>query len=146
MEAPGLFAAIDGADRAQIDAALERVGLAGFARRPIDTLSGGQMQRALFARVLLQDAPLMLLDEPFTAIDERTVGDLMALVDQWHGEGRTVIAVLHDIELVRRHFPQTLLMAREPVGWGPTAEVLIARQSAASPRHAGGVGRSCAVA
>ena len=117
----GLFGALDAADREQMAAALHAVGLDGFARRPIDTLSGGQMQRALFARVLLQDAPVVLLDEPFTAIDEKTVHDLMHLVGHWHEEGRTVIAVLHDLELVRRHFPDTLLLAREPIAWGRTA-------------------------
>ena len=116
----GVFGGLDAADREQMAAALHAVGLDGFARRPIDTLSGGQMQRALFARVLLQDAPVVLLDEPFSAIDEKTVGDLMHLVGHWHEEGRTVIAVLHDLELVRRHFPDTLLLAREPIAWGRT--------------------------
>lgn len=120
----GAFAGLDAADREQLASALSAVGLDGFARRPLDTLSGGQLQRALFARVLVQDAPVVLLDEPFAAIDERTVGDLMALIRRWHAEGRTVVAVLHDLELVRRHFPQTLLLAREPIGWGETASVL----------------------
>lgn len=121
----GWLSPLNAADRKQIDAALDAVGLSGFARRAIDTLSGGQVQRALFARVLLQDAPVVLLDEPFTAIDERTVADLVGLVEHWQAEGRTVIAVLHDFELVRRHFPRTLLMAREPIGWGPTADVVV---------------------
>ena len=120
----GVFGGFDAADREQIAAALHVVGLDGFARRQIDTLSGGQMQRALFARVLLQDAPVVLLDEPFAAIDENTVHDLLHLVDHWHEEGRTVIAVLHDIDQVRRHFPETLLLAREPIAWGKTPEVL----------------------
>lgn len=120
----GVFGGLTAADREQMLAALHAVGLDGLAKRPIDTLSGGQMQRALFARVLLQDAPVVILDEPFSAIDERTVQDLTGLVAHWHDEGRTVIAVLHDFELVRRCFPQTLLLAREPVGWGATADVL----------------------
>ena len=120
----GLFSGFTAADREQLAAALKAVGLEGFAKRGIDTLSGGQLQRALFARVLVQDAPLILLDEPFAAIDEQTVADLVALVGHWHGEGRTVVAVLHDFELVRRCFPQTLLLAREPIGWGPTETVL----------------------
>ena len=120
----GAFGAITRADRERIAAALHAVGLEGFAARPIDTLSGGQMQRALFARVILQNAPVVLLDEPFAAIDDRTVGDLMHLVGHWHEEGRTVVAVLHDIELVRRHFPQALLLAREPIAWGTTSVTL----------------------
>ena len=120
----GSFGRIDGSDRERLAMALHAVGLDGFARRAIDTLSGGQLQRALFARVLLQDAPIVLLDEPFAAIDEKTVRDLLHLVGHWHEEGRTVIAVLHDIELVRRHFPETLLLAREPVAWGRTPVAL----------------------
>ena len=77
------------------------------------------MQRMLFARVLLQDARLIVLDEPFNAIDAKTSADLLALVQRWHGEGRTVLAALHDMDLVRAPFP---------------------RNPAAGPR-AGGVGR-----
>ncbi|WP_122317248.1 zinc ABC transporter ATP-binding protein AztA [Pseudomonas cichorii] len=104
--------------------ALNTVGLEGFEGRSIGSLSSGQFQRVLFARLLLQDASVILLDEPFTAIDARTTRDLLELVRSWHGQGRTVIAVLHDIDQVRQHFPQTLLMAREAIAWGATAEVL----------------------
>jgi zinc/manganese transport system ATP-binding protein len=78
----------------------------------------------LFARLLLQDATVILLDEPFTAIDARTTRDLLDLVCRWHGEGRTVITVLHDFEQVRMYFPEALLLAREPIAWGPTETVL----------------------
>lgn len=120
----GIFGGISGRTRDRIAEAIDAVGLSGFEHRSIGTLSGGQLQRALFARVLVQDARLLLLDEPFNAIDTRTVLDLMAIVRRWHGEQRTVIAVLHDMDLVREHFPETLLIARELVGWGPTAEIL----------------------
>lgn len=120
----GLFGGISRADRTRIEDAIAAVGLSGFEARPIGTLSGGQMQRTLFARLLLQDARLILLDEPFTALDSGTVADLVALVERWNGEGRTVLAVLHDIALVQAHFPQTLLLARSPVAWGDTSEVL----------------------
>jgi len=63
------------------------------------------MQRMLFARVLLQDARLIVLDEPFNAIDTKTSADLLALVRRWHAEERTVLAALHDMELVRANFP-----------------------------------------
>ena len=79
------------------------------------------MQRMLFARVLLQDARLIVLDEPFNAIDAKTSADLLALVRRWHGEKRTVLAALHDMDLVRANFPETLLLARGPVAWGATA-------------------------
>lgn len=104
--------------------ALAAVGLTGFGPRSIGSLSAGQFQRVLFARLLLQDAGVILLDEPFNAIDTRTTRDLLALVQSWHDQGRTVIAVLHDIEQVRQHFPNTLLMARETIAWGATAQVL----------------------
>ena len=104
--------------------ALGAVGLGGFGARSIGELSAGQFQRVLFARVLLQDAPVILLDEPFNAIDARTTADLLGVVRRWHGEARTVVAVLHDIDQVRAHFPRTLLLAREAIAWGPTAEAL----------------------
>ena len=122
--ATGIFGGIGKAQRAKVAQALAAVGLTGFENRGIGALSGGQTQRMLFARVLLQDAPVIVLDEPFNAIDTRTAVDLLALAKRWHGEGRTVIAALHDMELVRAHFPETLLLARAPVAWGATAEVL----------------------
>ena len=120
----GFFGGMGRAARDKITDALAAVGLNGFENRNIGTLSGGQMQRMLFARVLLQDARLIVLDEPFNAIDAKTSADLLALVKRWHGEGRTVLAALHDMELVRNHFPETLLLARGPVAWGATADVL----------------------
>ena len=120
----GAFGRINKALREAADAALHAVGLDGFGPRPIGTLSVGQFQRALFARLMLQDARVVLLDEPFAAVDERTTADLLNLVARWHAEGRTVIAVLHDIEQVRRHFPETLLLARRVLSWDPTAEAL----------------------
>ncbi len=120
----GLFRAIGAGLRRQVQEALVAVGLDGFVRRSVGTLSSGQFQRVLFARMLLQDAPVILLDEPFNAIDARTTADLLAVVRRWHGERRTVIAVLHDMQQVREHFPETLLLAREGVGWGRTEDVL----------------------
>lgn len=113
-------------DRDAVGAALGAVGLEGFERRALDTLSGGQLQRALFARVLVQDANLILLDEPFNAIDARTVSDLMALIQRWHGEDRTVMVVVHDLDLVRAQFPEALLLARRPVAWGDARATLSA--------------------
>lgn len=111
-------------DREAVATALSAVGLQGFEKRPIDTLSGGQLQRALFARVLVQDADLILLDEPFNAIDSKTVADLIALIKRWHGESRTVMVVVHDLDLVRDHFPEALLLARQAVAWGRARETL----------------------
>ncbi|MDF0604875.1 ABC transporter ATP-binding protein [Neisseriaceae bacterium TC5R-5] len=124
--ATGPFGRLSRHGRDQAVLALEQVGLADFALRPIAALSSGQFQRVLFARILLQDAQLILLDEPFTAMDAKTTGDLLMLVNRWRSEGRTVIAVLHDEEQVRAYFPQTMLLAREVVSWGQTSEVLSA--------------------
>jgi zinc/manganese transport system ATP-binding protein len=120
----GPFGRIGKAMREEAERALDAVGLGGFGRRPVGSLSAGQFQRVLFARMLLQDARVILLDEPFAALDARTTADLLDVVARWHGERRTVVAVLHDLDQVRAHFPQTLLLARDPVAWGPTADVL----------------------
>jgi zinc/manganese transport system ATP-binding protein len=120
----GLFGGIGRKERDEIETALAAVGLTGFEDRAIATLSGGQMQRTLFARLLLQDADLIVLDEPFNAIDTKTCADLLDLVRRWHSERRTVLAALHDIEIVKASFPQALLLARSPVAWGATSDVL----------------------
>jgi len=110
--------------REEVVQALDTVGLVALADRAVGSLSGGQFQRVLFARLLLQDAAVILLDEPFHAIDTKTVDHLVALIERWHGEGRTVLAALHDMEQVRAHFPDTLILAREVVAWGDTKKVL----------------------
>lgn len=120
----GLFGGLGRSGRRRLEAVLAEVGLTGFERRPIGTLSGGQLQRARFARLLLQDAPLILLDEPYAAVDAQTVDDMAQLVLRWHQEGRTVIAVLHDLEHVRSHYPEALLLAREAIARGPVGDVL----------------------
>jgi zinc/manganese transport system ATP-binding protein len=122
--ATGLFGGLGLKARDKIAHAIAAVGLNGFENRPIGTLSGGQMQRLLFARVLLQDARLIVLDEPLNAIDAKTSSDLLMLIRRWHGEGRTVLVALHDLDMVRANFPDTLLLARGPVAWGPTKEAL----------------------
>lgn len=111
-------------ERDRIDQALVDVGLQDLGDRIAGTLSGGQLQRALFARLMLQDTGVLLLDEPFAAVDSHTTEELMALLTGCHAQGRTVIAVLHDMELVRTHFPRTLLLAGRTVAWGDTADVL----------------------
>ncbi|MGH6865088.1 MAG: metal ABC transporter ATP-binding protein [Methyloceanibacter sp.] len=120
----GAWRGVGPAGKRAVLGALATVGLVELAGRAVGTLSGGQFQRTVFARLLLQDASLILLDEPFRAVDIKTVADLLALILRWHGEGRTVLAALHDIEQVRAHFPATLLLAREAVAWGPTRAVL----------------------
>jgi zinc/manganese transport system ATP-binding protein len=130
----GHFRAISGPMLNDINRAIEAVGLGGLERRPVASLSGGQLQRALFARVLVQDARVILLDEPFTAIDSHTTTDLAAMLKRWCEDGRTVIAVLHDHDLIRAHFPDVLLLARECIAWGPVAEAMKAEHLLAARR------------
>ena len=120
----GLLGFLTAGDRAKVREAIAAVGLEGFESRTLDTLSGGQLQRALFARVLMQDADLILLDEPFNAIDSKTTSDLIELIKRWQGEGRTVLVVAHDIAMIRMNFPQTLLLARQKIGLGASSDVL----------------------
>ena len=120
----GAFRGFTRAAKQRVEEAIAAVGLSGLESRPIGQLSGGQLQRARFARVILQDSPLVLLDEPYGAIDANTVRDLAALVRHWNTEERTVISVLHDFDHVRREYPETLLLAREVVARGATADVL----------------------
>ncbi len=120
----GGFLGLGRAERAQAEAALAAVSLEGFAGRQIGTLSVGQFQRMLFARLLVQNCPLILLDEPFNGVDDATIGDLLRLIAGWRTEGRTVIAVLHDLAQVRAGFDQMLLLARRCVAWGPTVATL----------------------
>jgi zinc/manganese transport system ATP-binding protein len=106
-----------------VDAA-EEAGLTDLLRRRIGELSVGQLQRALFARLTLRDAAVILLDEPFAAIDARTTSALLDLIMRWHQEGRTVVAVLHDLDLVRARFPTTLVLAQRCLAWGATEAAL----------------------
>ncbi|MFJ5334887.1 zinc ABC transporter ATP-binding protein AztA [Pectobacterium sp. CHL-2024] len=111
-------------DRVRISQALAAVGLAGFDNKPLSALSGGQFQRALFARVIVQNASIILLDEPFNAIDTATTQEMLALIKSWHAQQRTVIVVIHDPELVLRHFPDTLMVNGTVVAWGKTEGVM----------------------
>lgn len=124
LQTVGLFGGLSQAQTRQALSALHSVGIAELAQRPISTLSTGQFQRVLFARLMLQDADLILLDEPFAAVDSRTTTDLMAIVASWHAAGRTVIAVLHDEALALSEFAQTLLLSKKLVAWGNASDVL----------------------
>lgn len=120
----GAFQAVPASLLARAASAAAIVGLDGLLTRRIAELSVGELQRALFARLILQDADAILLDEPFAAVDARTTSDLLALVTRWHHDGRTVIAVLHDLDLVRAWFPSALVLAQRCVAWGATEAVL----------------------
>ena len=120
----GFSKSVNKSQKNKCNQAIEAVGLQGFEHRMIDTLSGGQLQRTLFARILLQDQPLILLDEPFNAIDSKTLSDMTQLIKKWHQANRTIIMVTHDLDYVKQHCPQTLMLARQCIGHGPTHDVL----------------------
>lgn len=127
LAAPGLgaFRALGTSRLAAARDALGQVGLAGLESRPVQTLSAGQFQRLLFARTILQDAAVILMDEPFSAVDAATTRRLLTVVHAWHTQGRSLIVVLHDMDLVRRHFPCTLVLTGMAGGscWGATAAI-----------------------
>jgi zinc/manganese transport system ATP-binding protein len=104
--------------------ALHRVGLPHADRRLIGELSAGQLQRLLLARLLLQDRPVLLLDEPFAAIDEATRDDLMPVLVDWAREGRTVVFSTHDLAPVRAEVPHCVILGRRLLAAGPTAAAL----------------------
>ena len=132
----GAWGGVGVAQMESIHAALDSVGLQGFENRALSSLSSGQLQRVLFARLLVQDADLILLDEPFNAMDSKTVTTLLATIEAWHRQHRTVVAVLHDDAQVRGHFPQTVLLARELIDWGPTARVMTEQRLASARQMA----------
>ncbi len=120
----GFYRAFSTADVEKINQALAEVGLEGYLNRPIHCLSGGQFQRVLFARIALQDASVILLDEPFAAIDASTMDILTDVLRQWQTMGKTIITVLHDMDIVRDYFPDTVILARSAIAWGATEDVL----------------------
>lgn len=104
-------------------AALARVGMAGLADRQIGRLSGGQQQRVFLARALAQDADLTLLDEPFAGVDAATEAAIVEVLRGLNSEGRTIVAVHHDLASVTEIFDHVVLMAGRIVAAGRTAEV-----------------------
>lgn len=120
----GFFGRVSAAQRERVQAALNRVAMQDFAQRTISELSNGQFQRVLLARMLVQDAKFLLLDEPFNAVDAKTTMMLLEILRQENQAGKAVVAVLHDMEQVRTYFPNTLLIAKEKVACGNTADVL----------------------
>ena len=123
----GLLRGWTRADQAAVDSALDRAGVTDLRDRPVDELSGGQRQRAWVALTLAQDTPLLLLDEPTTYLDLRYQLDLLDLLAGLVHEGRTVVAVLHDLNQACRYASHLLVMkAGELVAAGPPNEVLTA--------------------
>ena len=120
----GWIRRLKAADHRQVEQALERVRMTSFAGRQIGELSGGQRQRVFIARALAQDAPVMMLDEPFSGVDARTEASLLDLLAEIRSSGRTVIVVHHDIGTVRSRFDWALLLNVRTIACGPVAESL----------------------
>lgn len=120
----GFFQSMGTVEERQIESALNEVGLEGRLNDALNALSGGQFQRVLFARLQTQDADLILLDEPFNAIDPHTIHDLLQVIGHWHEKGKTILIVTHDIDIVRDYFPETLVLSNRVIAWGPTYDVL----------------------
>lgn len=120
----GLFSRFREEELRLIEHSLERVGLHSRSNCLISELSGGQMQRLLIARLILRDPKVVLLDEPFSAIDNDALPLLMQVILDFIADGKTVIAVSHDQNQIRTYFPQTLLLSGRVVYWGDTATAL----------------------
>ncbi len=120
----GLWSGLGRTGRNRVAAALEEAGILDLADRSLHMLSGGQLQRALFARVILQDAPLILLDEPFAAVDQSTEAHLLSIIDRWRAEGRAVVLVVHDLSSVLDHCSHALLLGGGMATQGTVEEVL----------------------
>lgn len=120
----GLRSGLGKTERMRMAAALDEAGVLDIADRPLHMLSGGQLQRALFARVIMQDAPLILLDEPFAAVDQSTEAHLLSIIRRWRDEGRAVVLVVHDLSSVLDHCSHALLLGGREATHGPVNEVL----------------------
>lgn len=120
----GLRSGLNRAARARVEAALDEVGVLDIADRPLHMLSGGQLQRTLFARVIMQDAPLILLDEPFAAVDQSTEAHLLTIIRRWRSEGRAVVLVVHDLSSVLDHCSHALLLGGQEATHGAVNDVL----------------------
>ncbi len=120
----GLLGGLNRNARERMAVALAEAGVLDIADRPLHMLSGGQLQRALFARVIMQDAPLILLDEPFAAVDQSTEAHLLTIIRRWRDEGRAVVLVVHDLSSVLDHCSHALLLGGQEATYGTVEDVL----------------------
>lgn len=113
-------------------AALTQVGLSEFAHRQIGQLSGGQLQRVFVARAMVQEADIVILDEPFVGIDLPSEAAIMAILQAWRAAGKTIIVVHHDLNKVTTYFDELVIMNHGIIAAGPVAEVYTARNLTAA--------------
>jgi len=121
----GWFRRVRRSEAALVAECLDRVGMTGYGDRQIGQLSGGQRQRVFIARALAQQAPLMVMDEPFAGVDARTEASLLELLGELRDEGRAVVVVHHDLQTVRATFDWALLLNVRAIAAGPVSEVLV---------------------
>lgn len=110
-------------DRAMVDESLGRVGMESFAERQIGELSGGQRKRVFLARALAQEAPIILLDEPFTGVDRKTEDRITDLLRSLRQEGRLLLVSTHDLAALPELCDDVILLNNHLVAAGPVAEV-----------------------
>jgi ABC-type Mn2+/Zn2+ transport system ATPase subunit len=120
----GLLKRFSSTDDDAVDQALNTLGISDLQNRQIRELSGGQQQRAFLARAVAQDAHVLLLDEPFTGLDQPASKALAELIGNLSEQGRLIIASHHDLESAPRLFNQALLLNHQPIAFGPISEVL----------------------
>ncbi len=108
----------------KVQAALVQVELEHLAHKPVHELSGGQLQRARFARTLIQDAQFLILDEPFSAVDQQRAAALVRLIERGAEVGRTFILVVHDLTAALQLCSHAVLMGKSGADFGPIADVL----------------------
>ena len=112
-------------DWEKVDTAIEEVGLTDLASRQIGALSGGQFQRVLLARCMVQEAQYIFLDEPFVGIDMLSEKVIMTILRKWKEEGKTILMVNHDLSKVKEYFDQVILVKHAIVASGKTEDVFI---------------------
>ena len=114
-------------DWKKVDAAIEEVGLTDLATRQIGALSGGQFQRVLLARCMVQEAQYIFLDEPFVGIDMLSEKVIMTIIRKWKEEGKTILMVNHDLSKVKEYFDQVVLVKHAIVASGKTEDVFVTK-------------------
>lgn len=103
--------------------ALKQVFLSEFSKRQIGNLSGGQLQRVFVARAIVQQAEIIILDEPFVGIDLQSETAIMSILKQWRDAGKTIIVIHHDLNKVTKYFDDLVVLNHGIVDFGPTKEV-----------------------
>lgn len=124
----GLFKRQSASDKARVGAALEEVGMARYAKRPIAALSGGQQQRVLLARAAAQEADLYLMDEPFAGIDAKTEEILFTQLERLTREGKSIMIVFHNLYTAAKHFEWLVMLNKRLIAAGPTKEIFTKTQ------------------